>query len=239
MQYEHALLAAQIDMVRHDPALLASPEFLLPPAVIVLRLAQANRFSQAMATARSLNVDMTDLFSHLTGQCLRLSRNPDTVIQEDTSDWLLTDKVSSWPGTPADRGWRYLRHSLQQHDNAETDYKYTKAILETILGSNSSPPPWLIHILEENHHEHLIRISLRYENLEDAIEYTLSLIRKSDAQLARDAPQNACATWLPYTLIDQVLIAAAQAASTPRLSALRTEISNRVKRMQKLSQFPG
>ncbi|KAF5387735.1 hypothetical protein D9615_000062 [Tricholomella constricta] len=240
MQYDYALLAAQIDMIRHEPALLSSPEFLLPPPVIVLRLAQANRFSLAMATARSLKVDMTDLFSHLTGQCLRLSRNPDTVIQEDTSDWLLTDKVSSWPGTPAERGWRYLRRSLQQHDNADTDYKYTKATLETILGADnsSSPPPWLIHILEEHHHEYLIRISLRYENLEAAIEYTLSLIRKSDARVARDAPQNACSTWLPYTLIDQVLIAAGQVSSTPRLSALRSEISGRVKRMQKLSQLP-
>ncbi|KAG5644918.1 hypothetical protein DXG03_007383 [Asterophora parasitica] len=80
MQYEYALLAAQIDMIRYEPALLSSPEFLLSPPVIVLRLAQANRFNQAMATARSLKVDMTDLFSHLTGQCLRLSRNPDTVM---------------------------------------------------------------------------------------------------------------------------------------------------------------
>jgi nuclear pore complex protein Nup160 len=70
--------------------------------------------------------------------------------QEDTSDWLLTDKVSSWPGTPADRGWRYLRQSLQQHDNAGTDHKYTKAILETMLSADrsSSPPPWIIQILE-------------------------------------------------------------------------------------------
>lgn len=56
-------------------------EFLLPPSVIVLRLAQANRFNLAMATARSLKVDMTDLFSHLTGQCMLLSRNPDAVMQ--------------------------------------------------------------------------------------------------------------------------------------------------------------
>ncbi|KAG5654657.1 hypothetical protein H0H81_009905 [Sphagnurus paluster] len=169
MQYEYALLEAQIDMIRREPTLLSSPgqysqlsfayipidpqvEFLLQPSVIVLRLAQAKQFTLAMATARSLKVDMTDLFSHLTGQCLRLSRNPDTVIQEDTSGWLLTDKVSSWTGTPADRGWRYLRQSLKQHDDAETDYKYTKATLETILGadSSSSPPPWLIHILEVN-----------------------------------------------------------------------------------------
>ncbi|KAF9468851.1 nucleoporin Nup120/160-domain-containing protein [Collybia nuda] len=240
IQYDHVLLSAQIDIIQKDLSVLSSAEFLLPPSSIVLRLAQSNRFNFAMATARSLKVDMTDLFTHLTGQCLRLSRNPDAVIQEDTSDWLLTDKVSSWPGTPADRGWRYLRQSLQRHDNAETDFKYTKATLETIMSfdRSSPPPPWLIHILEENHHEYLIRINLRYENLEYAIEHTLSLIRKSDARLARDPPQNSSATWLPYTLIDQVLIAAsAQDSSPPRLSELQSEITNRVKRMQKLSQF--
>ena len=65
------------------------------------------------------------------------------------SDWLLTDKVSSWQGTPADRGWRYLRQSLEQYDNAEMDCKYSKITLETILSTaRSSPPPWLTHVLE-------------------------------------------------------------------------------------------
>lgn len=70
--------------------------------------------------------------------------------QEDTSDWLLNDDLVSWSGTPVEQGWRYLRRSLQQYDNAETDYRYSKATLETILGADrkSSPPPWLINILE-------------------------------------------------------------------------------------------
>lgn len=45
-----------------------------------MRMAQSNRFNMAMATARSLDVDMTELFGHLTNQCLRLSRSPDTVM---------------------------------------------------------------------------------------------------------------------------------------------------------------
>lgn len=63
-----------------------------------------------------------------------------------SSDWLLTDKVSSWPGTPADRGWRYLRESLERYDSPETDYSYSQAVLETLLSSDSSspPPPWLL-----------------------------------------------------------------------------------------------
>ncbi|KAG6833626.1 hypothetical protein H0H87_004253 [Tephrocybe sp. NHM501043] len=94
IEYDYALLAAQIDIIRRDPTILSSPE--------------------------------------------------------DTSDWLLTDNLSSWSGTPVERGWRYLRQSLQQHDNPDTDHKYSKATLETILaaGRTFSPPPWLINVLE-------------------------------------------------------------------------------------------
>ena len=70
--------------------------------------------------------------------------------ESDTSDWLLTDCVSSWPGTPNDRGWRYLRQSLERHDSSDTDFKYTKTTLETILSYDrlTPPPPWLIQTLE-------------------------------------------------------------------------------------------
>ncbi|KAF8211558.1 nucleoporin Nup120/160-domain-containing protein [Mycena galopus ATCC 62051] len=238
IQYELALLSARMEIVQREPALSSFGD--LPPESIVLRLAQSNRFSLAMATASSLKVDMTDLFAHLTTRCLRLSRNPDAVIQEDNSDWLLTDKVSSWPGTPADRGWRYLRQSLERHDGPDTDYKYTKITLETILGlqRTSPPPPWLIHSLEEHHHEYLIRVNLKYENIAACISHTFSMIQKADARLSRDPAKHAASTWLPYTLIDQVLVAATALDSPPPgLSQLRTELANRVKRMQKHSNF--
>ncbi|OBZ71774.1 hypothetical protein A0H81_08206 [Grifola frondosa] len=228
MQYEYALLSARLELVRRDPTLLSAGEFLLSPPSIVLRLAHSDRFNTAMATARSLNVDIHD---------------PDAVLGEDTSDWLLTDKVSSWPGTPADRGWRYLRQSLERHDGPETDYRYTKVTFETTLAwdRTSPPPPWLIHTLEAQHPEYLIRTCLRYEVLESALEHTLSLMHRSDARLAQEQPKTASATWLPYTLIDQVLLAA---ESQSDLSAqgralqieLRAELSNRVKRVQKYSQ---
>jgi len=246
IQYEYALLSARLDLVRKDPSLLTSGEFLLPPISIVLKLAQSNRFNTAMATARSLDIDMSDLFTHLTRQCLRISRSPDSVIQEDTSDWLLTDKVSSWPGTHADRGWRYLRLSLERHDSADTDYKYNKVTLETILAFDQStlPPPWLLQSLAEHHPEYLIRIFLQYDILEQALEYTMSLIRRADARLARGPPQNSSSTWLPYALIDQVLAAAVSednVSSRARIlwQELQADITNRPKRMQRLSQFSG
>ncbi|TBU50494.1 nucleoporin Nup120/160-domain-containing protein [Dichomitus squalens] len=243
MQHEYALLSARAELVRRDPTLLSAGEYALPPASIVVRLAQANRFNTAMATARSLDLDMTDIFSYLVGRCLRLSRNPESVLSEDMSDWLLTDKVSSWPGTPAERGWRYLRQSLERHDGPQTDYRYSKVALETIVSFDrtSPPPPWLIHKLEEHHPEYLIRTCLRYEVLEAALDYTLSMMRRSDSRLTEDMSKTAAATWLPYTLIDQVLVAAdtqADLSSRGRasLGELRAEIATRMKRVQKYSQ---
>ncbi|GBE77402.1 hypothetical protein SCP_0102750 [Sparassis crispa] len=162
---------------------------------------------------------------------------------EDTSDWLLTDKVTSWPGTAADRGWRYLRESLERHDGPDTDYRYTKVTLETILelDRTSPPPQWLTQSLEVHHPEYLIRTCLRYEMFEGALEHTLSLMRRSDAHLAQERPKAASVTWLPYTLIDQVLAAVDTQQGLPigaqsLRKELRTEISNRIKRVQKFGQ---
>ena len=101
MQYEYALLSARVELVQRDPTLLSAggeflpdlahprprlvhrrprPDFALPPASLVLRLAQAGRFNTAMTAARSLDVDMSDLFGHLTTRCIRLSRAPDSVM---------------------------------------------------------------------------------------------------------------------------------------------------------------
>ena len=44
--------------------------------------------------------------------------------------------------------------------------------------------------VQENHHEYLIRTSLRYDIIESALEHTLSLLRKvrSSSPLARTSP---------------------------------------------------
>ncbi|KAH9943007.1 uncharacterized protein BXZ73DRAFT_87453 [Epithele typhae] len=243
MQYEYALLSARVELVQRDPTLLSGGDFALPPESIVLRLAQANRFDTALAVAKSLDVDMSDVFSHLTARCLRLSRDPDSVMGEDTSDWLLSDKVASWPGSSADKGWRYLRQALERHDGPATDYAYAKVALETVMGFDRSAAPalWLVQSLQEQHPEYLIRTCLRYEAFESAIDHTLTMMRKSDSRLTDEVAKTAAVTWLPYTLIDQVLVAVdLQTDLSPRartlLSALRSETASRTRRVQKYTQ---
>ncbi|KAF6762913.1 nucleoporin Nup120/160-domain-containing protein [Ephemerocybe angulata] len=238
MQRQHTLLAAQISIIERNPGILTASEFLLPPAVLVMRLTHHDLFAQALTVGSTLKVDMIDLFTSLTSHCIRFSKNPGSPIPFE-SDWLLTDNSTTWSGSTADRAWRFLRQSLERYDGPDTDYRYAKAVLETILTTDRSspPPPWLVQIVESQQPEYLIRLSLRYENIDDAVSYLLNMLRKSDRRLAREpSPGNASSTWLPYTLVDQVMVAAsAQIKTPPLLAQLRAEIGTRMKRVQKLS----
>ncbi|KAI9510623.1 nucleoporin Nup120/160-domain-containing protein [Russula earlei] len=241
---EYTLLSAQLDLVKKDPELLNSSAALRAPESVILKLVQNNRFDLAMATGRTLEVDLSDLFSHLTRECFRLSRHPDAVLSEDTTDWLLTDKAKTWAGTSSDRGWRYLRQSLERHDGPETDLRYSKIVFETMIGLEraSSPPPWLIQRLEGHDPEWLIRACMRFELLELALEQTLSLIHKAESHLAQGPPKATASTWLPYPLIDQLLVATneqTQSDLSKRAIDLRLdlhrEVSNGARRAQRLS----
>jgi hypothetical protein len=101
---------------------------------------------------------------------------------------------------------------------------------------------------------------MRFELLELALELTLSLVhkvrfypeiqpwrvhdvrRQAESRLAQDPPKTAMSTWLPYTLIDQLLVATNEQTQTElskRAISLRRdlhrEISNGARRAQKLS----
>ena len=188
IQHDYALLSAQLELLRRDPAMTVMsgelqrmPAFCLNnvnhlgPSVIStpatfnfttgtmqsLQLGILHRpqprcrhdrpfrtfdksMSKALSRSRHCPVSLSLLNNQSYGMFLHLDR------QEESSDWLLTDNVSSWPGTSADRGWRYLRQALERHDNAETDYKYTKVAFDTIVAFNGTtrPPLWLVRSLE-------------------------------------------------------------------------------------------
>ncbi|TDL29800.1 hypothetical protein BD410DRAFT_817789 [Rickenella mellea] len=240
MQQEYALLCAKLALSRKDLLGNGGKYFAMSPWVAVSKLTQAGLFDIAMATGRILEVDMTELFQRLAIQCLRLTAAPDPSLLEIAADWLLTDKVSSWPGTTAERGWRYLRQSLERHDSAETDFRYSKAVFETLLSyeRGRDAPPWLVASLEEHHPDHLIRACLKYDLIDDALDHTLNLVRKAKASASRTPSKQAGSTWLPYTVIDAVVNAAETwrgGEDTVRTAKLRDavlrEVNDRIKRV--------
>ena len=101
---------------------------------------------------------------------------------------------------------------------------------------------------------------MRFELLELALELSLSLVhkvrfslectngqlftirRQAESRLAQDPPKTAMSTWLPYTLIDQLLVATNEQTQSDLSNRaiglhrdLHREVSNGARRAQKLS----
>jgi len=241
MENEYIHLTANLELWRRDPSLIRNGEPVPSAWVTVSKLTQLGLYDVAMYTAKALSVDMSELFQRLAVQCLRVSTTAtDASLQEAT--WLLTDKVSSWPGTPADRGWRYLRQSLERYDVVETDLTCTKAVLETLLSFDASypPPPWLMQRIEELHPEHLIRTCLRYGLLEEALDCTLRLVRKTTLAWGRLSTKqtSSSSTWLPYSLIDAVFKGTDEnlsAGARQTRQTLQAELNSRIAKVQQKS----
>ncbi|KAH8835198.1 hypothetical protein DL96DRAFT_1573284 [Flagelloscypha sp. PMI_526] len=241
IRYEQALLIAKLDFVRVLPVDQHPNVISLPPTGIVIWLAEYERYPAAFATAHALTLDMKDLFIRLASYCLRLPRQTDPYdLITIRPSWLLSSDIRSWPGSPAEKGWRYLRQSLQQYDSAENEYGYTKAVIETMLSHSvdTSPQSWLTELVEKQNPESLIRMYLRYGRIEFALQTVLKMIKKlSDSNAL--APRSAGPAWLPYNLIDQALAAANSAteADSPSLSQLvlqvQKAISGRIQKLQK------
>jgi len=245
LRYEYTLVHSRLELIKRYPDLLAASQHFLTGAQIVSKYAQVGSYDQAMSAGRSLGVDMTELFERLTVECLRLTRRGESYLLEETTLWLHTELVSSWPGTAIDRGWRYLRMTLEQHDFPETEHAYRKASLEKMLewggAKTGALPSWLVGFFEEKQPEYLIKTFLRFGMVQEAVEEGLGLVRKANAPFTRLPPQQASSTWLPYVLLDTVIATAStqQKDLSPeartQLEELQMEIETRVKRMQKWS----
>lgn len=94
--------------------------------------------------------------------------------------WLLGDHVSSWEGSNIQRAWRLLRTALEKHDTLENGWAYRKAVFTRILDLDrlGRVPAWLIKFFEDEEPEYLIRTQLKYGLVEQALQYSLNLIRK-------------------------------------------------------------
>lgn len=102
------------------------------------------------------------------------------------------------------------------------------------------PPPWLLRTIREFHPDHLIRVYLRYGNIDDALETALKMVQTSTSTWGQACSGQAGSTWTPYTVLDAVLKASEEHVSERAFSLrkiLKTGIENRVIRLQKHSEM--
>lgn len=239
LRWEYTLVKARLYLWQFDQNIVGN-SLQFSATDVVAGFSQANLFEQAMLYGRDLGEDLTHVFVRLTEQCARLATQ-EASVNIEMYNWLLTDDIESWSGSHAQRGWRYLQLSLERHDDAKTDYSYRKAVFDTVLEMDrlDAVPSWLVKFFEENQPDYLIRAWLRKGYLYQALEHALKLVRKTNAALLPTAvPTHAAVAWLPYALIDEVVAACEstaelQASTRQWREELKTELTTRVKKMQK------
>ncbi|KAG8960780.1 hypothetical protein FRC03_006142 [Tulasnella sp. 419] len=237
VRQEYMLVLSRLDLARKYPDYDVT-KFAIGPADIVSRYVQDGAFDDAISAARSLQVPMNGLFENLTSRCVQLSRLSHEHA-DDVAPWLISDRVQSWEGTPAQRGWRYLQESLERNDTP--DFVYRKVALKKMLDEDrfARLPVWLVQFFEEHQPDHLIRMCLKYDLVEDALKYSIALVKGMDVGPRRSGKtrskghfdqraQSSFSRWLPVLVLDQVLsVAEADSSMTERLSlasTLRKEI---------------
>lgn len=98
LRHEYTLVSSRLELIRRQPDLLAASrkccsthrertrvhvahtEHFLTGEQIVSAYAQAGSYDYAMSVARSMGVDMKELFERLTLQCLRLARRGEAML---------------------------------------------------------------------------------------------------------------------------------------------------------------
>ncbi|TIA99298.1 hypothetical protein E3P96_02943 [Wallemia ichthyophaga] len=209
IRHDYTLVLARLQLAQEFPELTHANLSMAPEDIVAL-FTQRGLFSVAIATARTLDVDMTGIFTNLSSRCLQLSKLGEYADESDVGEWILLDEsASSWHGSVAERAWNYLRGSLEKHDKLErTHGKYRVAILEHLFEVDRSfdgVPSWLLSMFVSHLAPELIRIYFKFDLLNDALNTCVRVLEQANSKLKFSS--SAHGQWLPYTIIDQVVTA--------------------------------
>ena len=152
---------------------------------------------------------------HLAANCVALSR--ERCSEDDAWVWL-AENQSSGVGKASEQAWRLLERILVKAENIGAggrDNKLTRchrAAARKILGLDCTLPHWLAVSYKMRNAGELINVYHQSGLLEDAALVAVELV---DAMLGRgkeyfglpkDPLQSGSPVWLPYTVLDRLLL---------------------------------
>ncbi|CAE6454482.1 unnamed protein product [Rhizoctonia solani] len=238
MRQEHALVSARIELLGYYPEL--SYHNLSSPQDIVSLYVRANNFDLAFSTGRLVGADLSAAFVNLASQCMNLAASAESA-DDESIPWLETDQTLAWDGSTVQRAWHYLQLSLARHDVEEGDWTYRKVVADTMLELDQSArlPNWLVSFFLEKQPDYLVRLCLKYSRLQDALLYSIRMVKEATDVLSVMPPRHASTTCLPYSIFDQLIIAATEptgSAEQKQLAeTLKKDLAARLTKLQKWS----
>ncbi|WWC62448.1 uncharacterized protein I303_105044 [Kwoniella dejecticola CBS 10117] len=247
IEMEYTLVLSQLRLSSHIPDLHEHGVTVSPQEVVGLFI-QRGMFDIAQSSAVALQVDMTDLFQALAARCVELSR-----LSEHNGDFSAATFLQSSPvtshlrGSPSALSINYLQTALSRHDSAKTSWKYRQAVADTLFEMNKDKkqkwqmPVWLVTWEMDRDAESWINRALRYGWVEEALGWSIDLIRKATPpELLPPGKSNSAN--IPYNLFDRVLAAAQEGDEKEeknvqrKAKLLKEEIERRLDGLEKITR---
>jgi len=201
LQKQYYLISARLELIQKQQSSLISEKAqksalsLLTLNELFPLLVQHNLFETALSLAKLYDfqsIDLSLLFDHLTKKFI-------TLLREETGK-----SVIEVDGYTVSIVWSLLKQYLQIYDSPNTNYQYHATVIEQIFSTERRVelPVWLTDSLKQKNAAALLRLYIKYNYFIEASSLVLDLLNSA----IRNPGKKAMSSWLPLTLIQQLLI---------------------------------
>ncbi|XP_003465204.2 nuclear pore complex protein Nup160 [Cavia porcellus] len=238
LEKECALAHVRLVLARHDPAAVAVAGSSSAEEMVTL-LVQAGLFDTALTLCQTFKLPLTPVFEGLAFKCIRLQLGGENA-QAEAWAWLAANQLSSVVTTKessaTDEAWRLLSTYLERYKVQNN--LYHQCVINKLLSHGVPLPNWLINSYKKVDAAELLRLYLKYDLLEEAVdlvsEYVDAVLGKGHQYFGIEFPLSATApmVWLPYSSIDQLLQALGENTANSHNIALSQKILDKLEDYQ-------
>ncbi|EHB11142.1 Nuclear pore complex protein Nup160 [Heterocephalus glaber] len=267
LEKECSLAHIRLVLARHDPAAVAVAGSSSAEEMVTL-LVQAGLFDTAISLCQAFRLPLTPVFEGLTFKCIRLQLAGDNaqaeawawlaanqlssvVTTKESRDAASAKTLGSAPVPPGklkricsfrfsssatDEAWRLLSTYLERYKMQNN--LYHQCVINKLLSHGVPLPNWLINSYKKVDAAELLRLYLKYDLLEEAVdlvsEYVDAVLGKGHQYFGIEFPLSATApmVWLPYSSIDQLLQALGENSANSHNLALSQKILDKLEDYQ-------
>ncbi|XP_040265174.1 nuclear pore complex protein Nup160 [Bufo bufo] len=211
LEKEYILARTRLTLAQHDNSAAAIAGSASAEEMVSL-LVQVGLFDTAISLCQTFKLSLIPVFESLTYKCIKL-QNSGEAVQAEAWRWLaenqLLSVVTTKESSATDEAWRLLISYLEKYHSQNRQYH--RCVIDKLLSHGTPLPSWLTISYKEVDAAELLRLYLRYDNLEEAaelvLEYVDAILGKGHKDFGIELPLSALSplVWLPYTSIDHLL----------------------------------
>ncbi|XP_062403164.1 nuclear pore complex protein Nup160 [Sardina pilchardus] len=230
LQKEYLLARSRLTLAQQHPPSAAIAGSASAVEMVAL-LVQTGLFDTALSLCQTFKLPLTQVFEGLTFKCIRLQYGGEQS-QNEAWTWLAANQLSSVVTTKessaTDEAWRLLASYLEAHPSQNAQHH--RCVINKLLSHGVPLPDWLVNAYKAVDTAALLRLYLKFDQLEPAtelvLEYVDALLGKGHQYFGIEKPLSATApvVWLPYTSIDQLLVSLGDTQNMKLFEKLRAKL---------------